>query len=70
MFDVPAIAPVTTPVAALIVALPLLLVQLPPAGVELSVTVRPTHTLLRPVIVVGLAFTVTVAVARQPVPSE
>ena len=65
----PAIAPVTTPVEILIVALPLLLVQLPPAGVLFSVVVRPTHTVGVPVIVVGLAFTVTVLVLIQPVPS-
>jgi len=38
----------------------LLLVQLPPAGVELSVTVDPTQTDAVPVIGVGVGFTVTV----------
>ena len=60
-------APVTTPVPATTVALPLLLVHVPPAGVELSVVVNPIHTLFVPVIAVGLAFTVTGTVMIQPV---
>ena len=67
----PGILPVTIPVVEPILALPLLLVHVPPAGVEFSVLVAPTHTFKVPVIAVGLAFTVTiVGVALiQPVPS-
>ena len=52
-----------------IVALPLLLLQVPPAGVEFSVVVRPTHTFVVPVNVVGFALTVTGVVIKQPVPN-
>ena len=62
--DVPGLAPVTTPVVPFIVALPLLLLQVPPAGPELNAVVNPTHTLVVPVIVVGLALTVTVIVVK------
>lgn len=65
--DVPANAPVTTPVEPTTVALPLLLVQVPPAGPLLSVVLCPTHTLVLPVIAKGNAFTVTTVVTRQPV---
>ena len=66
----PATDPVTTPdVDNAIVALPLLLLQVPPVGVEPSVVVRPTHTFVVPVSVVGLELTVTTAVLIQPVPS-
>ena len=64
--DVPAIAPVTTPVVGTTVALPLLLVHVPPAGVEFNVVVKPTHTLVVPVSVVGLGLTVTGVVMIQP----
>ena len=59
------------PVEDPIVALPLLLVHVPPAGVEFNVVVKPTHTFKLPVIVVGFGLTVTiVGVALiQPVPS-
>ena len=66
----PAIIPVTIPVDDPMVALPLLLVHVPPAGVEFNVVVRPTHTLATPVMVVGLGFTVTVVVIKHPVASE
>jgi hypothetical protein len=46
----------------------LLLVQVPPAGVEFKEVVKPTHTLLTPVIVVGFGLTVTVVVEIQPPP--
>ena len=65
--DVPATEPVITPDEGRpIVALPLLLVQVPPAGVEFNVVVRPTHTFIVPVSVVGFELTVTVVVAIQP----
>ena len=67
MIDVPAIAPVTTPVAGFIVALLLLLLHVPPAGVEFKVVVDPTHTTNVPVIAVGFILTVTGAVIKQPV---
>ena len=70
MTDVPATAPVTTPVAGFMIALPLLLLHVPPAGVEFNVVVKPTHTAALPVIAVGLALTVTVAVTVHPVPKE
>ena len=69
MVDVPNVLPVTTPVDGSMLALPLLLVHVPPAGVELSVVVRPTHITGVPVIVVGFGLTVTIAVLIQPVPS-
>ena len=70
MVDVPATEPVTTPdVDKAIVALPLLLVQVPPAGVEFNVVVKPTHTFVVPVIVVGFELTVTGVVIMQPVPN-
>ena len=68
--DVPATEPVTTPdVETAMVALPLLLLHVPPAGVEPKVVVSPTHTFVVPVSVVGLELTVTTAVLIQPVPS-
>ena len=72
MVDVPAIEPVTTPVVGDMVALPLLLLHVPPAGVEFKVVVKPTQTLVVPVIVVGFGFTVTTAVTDgvQPVEYE
>ena len=69
MVDVPATEPVTTPVAGFIVALPLLLLHVPPAGVEFKVVVNPTQTVLSPAIVEGFAFTVTGVVLMQPVPN-
>ena len=69
MVDVPAALPVTIPVDGSIVALPLLLVHVPPAGVEFNVVVSPIQTPVPPVIVVGLGFTVTTVVLMQPVPS-
>ena len=63
----PAAEPVTIPVTASMIAFPLLLVHVPPAGVEFNVVVKPIHTLSVPVMAVGLAFTVTVVVAIQPV---
>ena len=64
--EVPAIDPVTIPVDEPIVALPLLLLQVPPAGTEFNVVVKPTQTVFPPVIVVGLAFTLTTVVIKQP----
>ena len=69
MLLVPANIPVTTPDDAPIFALPLLLVHVPPVGVEFNVVVNPAHTVVIPVIVVGLALTLTVVILIQPVPS-
>ncbi len=65
----PTATPVTTPVDPTTVALPLLLVHVPPTVIEFNVVVNPTH-IPKPgvaVIAAGLLFTVTIAVARQPV---
>ena len=48
----------------------LLLLHEPPAGVLLSVVVRPAQTLSVPVIVVGNALTVIGEVAEQPQPTH
>jgi hypothetical protein len=66
MIGVPADTPVTAGPETVAIARSLL-VHVPPAGVELSVVVKPTHTLRVPVIVDGLVFTVTTVVVRQPV---
>ncbi len=49
------------------VTFPLLLLQVPPAGVEFNVVVTPIHADDAPVIAEGLAFMVTVVVVLQPV---
>src|SRR5258708_7833975 len=54
---VPADTPVTTPFASTVVTALLLLLQLPPAGLLLSVVVLPTHTDVVPVIAAGLGHT-------------
>jgi hypothetical protein len=67
---VPAAAPVTIPVPTPTVAIAvLLLLHVQPAGVVVSVVVRPTHKLVLPVIGVGNGLTVTVAVAAHVVGS-
>jgi hypothetical protein len=65
---VPAVTPVTMPVAS-IVARGSLLVHVPPVVVLSSVVVNPSHTASAPVMAAGNWFTVTVAVAMQPVPN-
>ena len=67
MVAVPAIEPVTIPEVDPIPALVLLLLHVPPAGVEFKEVVKPTHTFVVPVIAVGLAFMVTMTTLRQPV---
>ena len=62
--DMPGLAPVTTPVVPFILALPLLLLHVPPAGPEFNAVVRPTHTFVVPVIVAGLIFTVAIFVVN------
>ena len=58
--------PVTTGPAT-VASVTLLLLQVPPAGVEPKVVVEPVQTFVVPVIAVGFAFTVTVAVLMHPV---
>ena len=57
----------TIPVVGPTLAFPLLLVHIPPAGVEFNVVVAPPHIFKLPVIVVGLGLTVTGVVIIQPV---
>jgi len=68
---VPADTPVSTPEVetAKLPTPGLLLLQVPLAGVELSVVFNPTHTFSEPVITVGLGLMVNTAEARQPVES-
>ena len=68
MVDVPATEPVTTPdVDKAIVALPLLLVQVPPAATSDNVVAPPSHIVSDPAIAGTVADTVTTWVAEQPV---
>lgn len=63
-----AATPVQTPVPATTVACAVLLLdQLPPAVPQLTLVLEPTHTENVPVMVLGLAFTVTGVIAKQPV---
>ena len=75
MMDVPAVTPVITPLAPIIVATPgVALVHVPPPTVELNVVVNPTQEVVVPLNVpaLGLAVMVTVLVsvtsAHPPVP--
>jgi hypothetical protein len=64
MTVVPGATPVTTPVAAFTVPMAVeALDQVPPAGVVVRVVVAPTHTLVGPVIALGVVCTVTTRVA-------
>lgn len=68
MVAVPGATPVTTPVVKSTVAVPVaLLTQVPPADASASVVVRPTHTVVVPVISAGSGLTVTTSVLKQPV---
>lgn len=65
---VPADTPVTTPVPGTTDPSDgLLLLQVPPAGVEFNVVVRPTHSLAIPVMFAGVGLTVTIIDAWQVV---
>jgi hypothetical protein len=67
---VPAVPPVTIPIA-LTVATPVLpLPHTPPAVVLLSTVVLPAHTFSVPVIAAGEVSTLTVVTVLQPLPSE
>ena len=65
----PPVTPVTTPVPDTTVALPFPAVHTPPPGVDPKALVRPTQAFSVPVMAVGCAFTVTVAVVIHPVGS-
>ena len=62
----PAVTPATVPVDEPIVALPLLLLQVPPPA-SVKFVVDPAHTLLAPVIDDGNGFTVITIELMQPV---
>ena len=65
----PTNAAVTTPVPLVPVTVAtavLLLVHVPPGVVEFNVVLNPAHTFIDPVMVAGLAFTVTPSVCLQP----
>ncbi len=70
MVDVPAAMPVTTPPALIVATAVLDDDQVPPAVASAKVVVRPTQTLIEPVMAAttGSGFTVTVSliVAVQP----
>lgn len=65
------LTPLTTPVLPTVAIDVLPLLHVPPEVALNKLTVLPTHTLIAPdgVIAPGSAFTVTIAVAKQPVPS-
>ena len=65
--DVPTSNPVTTPLPDPMDTLALLLVHVPPAGVEFNVLVNPAQTANVPVIPVGKGLTVTTTVVIHPV---
>ena len=65
----PPARPADEPSVVIVAIDALLLVQLPPATVLLSVTVAPAHTLVGPVIAGNRFSTVTVVVEVQPVGS-
>lgn len=69
MVGAPAATPVTTPVVLTVASPVLLLLHVPPPGVEANVVARPAHTLGVPVMVEGVATTVNTAVVEQPVPN-
>ena len=65
----PADFPVTVPVTALTVAIAVLvLLHAPPATASLSFIVSFTHNFNGPVIVTGDESTLTIVVAKHPVP--
>jgi len=66
---VPAATPVTTPEALTVAVARGRILHVPPAGVSPRLVVEPTHTVVVPVIAVGVAFTVTGVVTKQPVGS-
>ena len=71
MFATPMLTPLTTPVLPTVAIDVLPLLHVPPEVALNKLTVLPTQTLTAPdgVIAEGSAFTVTLAVPKQPVPS-
>ena len=65
---VPAVIPLTIPVAEIGPAPGLLLLQLPPGDGSLNEAIRPTHTDDAPAIGAGSGFTVTIVIIVQPEP--
>ena len=65
--EVPNDTPVTIPVVPVVKACVLLLLHVPPPGVELSVVVKPTQIESMPCMAVGFGLTVTTAVLIHPV---
>ncbi len=65
MITVPADTPVTSP-DPFTVTFPLLALHVPPLAVSLNEIVEVPHTSVLPVIAVGIASTVTIAVAVPP----
>lgn len=63
---VPAVRPVTTPAADTVPTAGVLLLQVPPVVVHVSVVVPFTQMLVIPVITAGNGLTVSTAVLRQP----
>ena len=63
--DEPEATPVTTALAEPMVALPLLMLQTPPAMLLPNVVVKPTHTLVVPVIDEGSGLTVIIVVSKS-----
>jgi hypothetical protein len=59
--------PVTIPVGAMLAFVGFPLLHVPPVDVVVRVIVCPTHTKALPEIADGALFTVTVALAEQPV---
>jgi hypothetical protein len=71
MVAVPAVIPLTIPVAGLTVAVVVaLLLHVPPVVAVTSSVVLPVHRVAVPLMGDGKAYTVTVLVAVQPMPSE
>jgi len=67
MFTVFAVTPVTIPEEEPTVAVPvLLLLQVPPLVLHVSVVVLPSHTAAVPLIAAGELFTTIVSVVKQP----
>ncbi len=68
MIDVPVVTPFTVPNPTEAMA-PLLLLQVPPAGVLASSVVDPTHMTGAPVNAEGEAYIVNIVVLKHPVGS-
>ena len=63
----PGLLPVTSPFESIVAIVVLLIVQTPPTELSESVVVSCRHNVLLPVMMLGSGFTVTIAVAIQPV---